>query len=214
MRVAYSEQGAGRAEEPDLDVVHVADGWLPLVRIWMGAAVEAGLAEPNAMVLATVDDEGRPASRTVLCKGLSEDGVLLFTNYESDKGRQLEHNPYASATFAWIEQAHQVTVRGRAERVAADVTSEYWRSRPRGSQLGAWASHQSQPIDSRVALDAQLTDTATRFGTGEIPVPPHWGGILIRPFSVEFWQGRADRLHNRVRTELVDGRWVARRLQP
>ncbi|MDN5547959.1 MAG: pyridoxamine 5'-phosphate oxidase, partial [Rhodococcus sp. (in: high G+C Gram-positive bacteria)] len=193
----------------------VETGWLPLMRQWLVDAVDADAPEPNAMTLSTVDDGGRPASRTVLCKGLSEDGVLFFTNYGSDKARHLDAHPYASANFTWLTLARQVIVRGTTERVSAQLTQEYWRTRPRGSQLGAWASSQSRPIDSRADLDEQLREVAARFGVdGEIPVPPNWGGILIRPESVEFWQGRANRMHNRVRTSLVDGQWSAVRLQP
>ncbi|SDH23429.1 pyridoxamine 5'-phosphate oxidase [Rhodococcus triatomae] len=213
MRVGYGERGA-RAEEPHLDADAVADGWLPLLRVWLEAAVEAELPEPNAMTLATVDHDGRPRTRTVLCKGLSEDGVLFFTNYDSDKARQLAASPYAAATFTWAPLAHQVTVCGRVEKVDPTVTEEYWSSRPRGSQLGAWASRQSRPIASRADLDAALVEAGHRFGSGRIPVPPFWGGLLLRPESVEFWQGRADRMHNRIRATQADGRWRVERLQP
>ncbi|MCZ4565625.1 pyridoxamine 5'-phosphate oxidase [Rhodococcus erythropolis] len=220
MRVGYPQAGSESESVEDrmsaeLDTSVVETGWLPLMRQWLVDAVEADAPEPNAMTLSTVDDGGRPASRTVLCKGLSEDGVLFFTNYGSDKARHLDAHPYASANFTWLTLARQVIVRGATERVSAQLTQEYWRTRPRGSQLGAWASSQSRPIDSRADLDEQLREVAARFGVdGEIPVPPNWGGILIRPESVEFWQGRANRMHNRVRTSLVDGHWSAVRLQP
>ncbi|MFZ2177499.1 MAG: pyridoxamine 5'-phosphate oxidase [Rhodococcus sp. (in: high G+C Gram-positive bacteria)] len=219
MRVGYGHQGAqageGWFEDSDLDVGHVSDGWLPLMRRWLEDAVEAEVPEPNAMTLGTVDSDGRPRTRTVLCKGLSEDGVLFFTNYESGKGRDLAAVPYASVTFPWIPIARQVIVRGPAERVSTEATAEYWRSRPRGSQLGAWASEQSRPIGSRAEMDAALFHAAERFDVdSEIPVRPNWGGILIRPEVVEFWQGRANRMHNRIRTTLIDGRWNVERLQP
>jgi pyridoxamine 5'-phosphate oxidase len=216
MRVAYAAQDANSAaHESNLDVVAVADGWLPLLQKWMDQARTSGIAEPNAMVLATVDADGRPASRTVLCKGLSEDGLVFYTNYGSGKARQLEANPHASATFSWIAFAHQVTVRGRVERVAPEVTEAYWRSRPRGSQLGAWASQQSRPIGSRAGLDAQLAEVTARFaGAEEVPLVPDWGGYLIRPRTVEFWQGRANRMHNRVLVTRTDAGWSAERLQP
>lgn len=220
MRVGYPQPGSESEAVHDrmrveLDVSAVADGWLPLMRQWLLDAVEADAPEPNAMTLSTLDEHGHPTSRTVLCKGLSEDGVLFFTNYRSDKARQLDAHPYASANFTWLTLARQVIVRGAVEHVSPQVTQEYWRTRPRGSQLGAWASHQSQPVESRAVLDEQLREVAARFGVdGEIPVPPHWGGILIRPESVEFWQGRANRMHNRVRTTVVDGQWSAVRLQP
>ncbi|AII06071.1 MULTISPECIES: pyridoxamine 5'-phosphate oxidase [Rhodococcus] len=216
MRVGYAHQGAdGRYVDSDLDADQLSDGWLPLMRLWLEDAVEAGVPEPNAMTLGTVDEHGHPCTRTVLCKGLSADGVLFFTNYDSDKGRQLEAVPYASVTFTWVPVARQITVRGPVERVSAEVTDEYWHSRPRGSRLGAWASEQSKPIGSRAELDAALLHAAERFPVDvDIPVRPDWGGILIRPAVVEFWQGRANRMHNRIRTSLVDGSWTVERLQP
>lgn len=213
MRVGYAA-GGSRDVEANLDDGWLADGWLPLMRQWLGQAVESEVPEPNAMTLATVDDAGRPVTRTVLCKGLSDDGVLFFTNYGSAKARQLAEFPYASATFAWIPNAHQVTVRGRVERVDPQVSAQYWVSRPRGSQLGAWASRQSEVVASRAALDAALVQVGQQFGSGPIPVPPFWGGLLLRPESVEFWQGRADRMHNRLRVTRVDGSWVTERLAP
>ncbi|MFE3289698.1 pyridoxamine 5'-phosphate oxidase [Rhodococcus sp. NPDC059234] len=216
MRVAYATQGMNSpAHESNLDVPAVADGWLPLLQKWMDQARTSGIAEPNAMVLATVDPDGRPASRTVLCKGLSEDGLVFYTNYGSGKARELDANPQASATFSWIAFAHQVTVRGAASRVADEVTAAYWRTRPRGSQLGAWASQQSRPIASRADLDAQLAEVTARFAdTEQVPMLPGWGGYLIRPRTVEFWQGRANRMHNRVLVTRTESGWTAERLQP
>lgn len=216
MRVGYAAQGLNPpVPESNLSVEALGGGWLPLLRRWLDQARNAGVAEPNAMVLATVDGAGRPASRTVLCKGLSEDGLVFYTNYGSNKGRQLAAAPYASATFAWIAFAHQVTVRGPVERVAPEVTEAYWRTRPRGSQLGAWASAQSRPIGTRAALDDRLAEVVARFaGVDEVPTPPDWGGFLIRPQTVEFWQGRANRMHNRVLVTRVADGWSAERLQP
>lgn len=216
MRVSYGEIGPQRpVVEPDLEPSWLDGGWAALARRWVEEAVDAGLPEPNAMVLGTVDSDGHPRTRTVLCKGLSEDGVLFFTNYESDKSRQLAAMPYASVTFTWVPLAHQITLRGPAERTSDDVTTEYWNSRPRGSRLGAWASDQSRPIGSRSELEARLVDAGQRFGVdGDVPVPPHWGGFRIRPEAVEFWQGRPNRMHNRIRTHLVDGVWHVERLQP
>ncbi|MGW0043579.1 pyridoxamine 5'-phosphate oxidase [Rhodococcus sp. NPDC003348] len=216
MRVAYQAQEVNSpAHELNLDVVTVADGWLPLLQRWIDQATAAGIAEPNAMVLATVDADGRPASRTVLCKGLSEDGLVFYTNYGSNKARQLDRFPYASATFAWTAFAHQVTVRGEVGRVPDEVTAEYWRTRPRGSQLGAWASEQSTPIDSRAALDTRLVEVTERFADlDEVPRLPDWGGFLLRPRTVEFWQGRANRMHNRVLVTRTGSGWTAERLQP
>ncbi|NLE78128.1 MAG: pyridoxamine 5'-phosphate oxidase [Rhodococcus sp.] len=216
MRVGYGESATARpGDELDLDVDQVESGWLPLMRHWLEDAIEAAVPEPNAMTLGTVDSDGLPRTRTVLCKGLSEAGVLFFTNYESDKGRQLDAVPYASATFAWTPIARQVTVRGRVRRAETSVTEEYWRTRPRGSRLGAWASDQSRPAGSRAELDAALVREAEKYAPDQdIPVPPNWGGIVIAPDVVEFWQGRANRMHNRIRTSLVDGVRIVERLQP
>ncbi|WP_040745525.1 pyridoxamine 5'-phosphate oxidase [Nocardia transvalensis] len=195
--------------DPDLDESWLVEGWEPLLRIWIEQATRAGIAEPNAMVLATVEltDAGpRPASRTVLCKGLSGEGVTFYTNYDSNKGNQLSAVPYASITFAWPALGRQVTLRGPVAPVAPEVTSVYWRSRPRNSQLGAWASQQSRTVASRAELDRALTDVTARFeGVEQIPVPANWGGYLLQPEQVEFWQGRRSRLHNRIRVSLDAG---------
>ena len=198
MRAEY-----GTAEKDgcsDLDVDWLAEGWVALLRKWIDDAEHAGVAEPNAMVLATVDAQGRPMSRSVLCKSIDESGITFFTNYDSAKGIELAANPYASATFPWFALGRQVHVRGSVSKVTAEATAEYWSKRPRGSQLGAWASAQSQPIGSRADLLAQLGKVTARFADrDEVPVPPNWGGYLIGPEVVEFWQGREDRLHNRVK---------------
>lgn len=203
---------AMRAEyggDPDLDESWLADGWEPLLRSWIEQATRAGIAEPNAMVLATVeltDDGPRPTSRTVLCKGLSPEGVTFYTNYGSAKGNQLASLPFAAITFAWPALGRQVNLRGPVRQVAREVTEVYWRSRPRNSQLGAWASQQSQPVGSRGDLDRLLDEVTTRFDdVDQIPVPANWGGFLLRPEQVEFWQGRRSRMHNRIRVTLEPG---------
>ena len=197
MRVEYGAEKDGCG---DLDVDWLADGWVVLLRRWIGDAERAGAAEPNAMVLATVDRRGRPVSRSVLCKNIDETGVTFFTSYDSDKGAELAATPYASVTFPFYDLGRQVHVRGPVSRVGPEATADYWSKRPRGSQLGAWASHQSRPIASRAALMDQLTQVTQRFAAAEqIPVPPNWGGYLVAPELVEFWQGREDRLHNRIR---------------
>ncbi|MFT4125357.1 MAG: pyridoxamine 5'-phosphate oxidase [Gordonia sp. (in: high G+C Gram-positive bacteria)] len=192
--------------------------WLDLFGVWLREAVEARIAEPNAMVLGTVDPDGRPATRTVLCKGADAAGIVFYTGRDSDKGRDLAANPVAAVTFPWIALERQVHVRGRVTPVTAVEVQAYWDTRPRGSQLSALASDQSRPIGSRRELEAKAADVAARFGgldgTTEVPVPEHWGGYRIEPTLVEFWQGRANRLHNRVRLTLVDGAWQAQRLQP
>ena len=152
------------------------------------------------MVLATADEDGRPSSRTVLCKGLDERGVVFYTNYTSAKSHDLRVTRYASATFPWYAQHRQVHVRGPVEEVAPEETQEYWASRPRGSQLGAWASAQSTVVRDRRVLDDALAAITQRFADDEpVPVPGHWGGWRIQPEQVEFWQGRADRMHDRLR---------------
>jgi len=197
MRVEYGS--VERDGGPDLDADWLDDGWLALLRKWIDDAERFGVSEPNAMVLATVA-EGRPMSRSVLCKGVDEKGITFFTNYDSAKGIELAATPYASATFPWFLLGRQVHVRGLVTKVDRQATEDYWSKRPRGSQLGAWASHQSQPIASRAALLDQLDEVTTRFADHEhIPVPPGWGGYLIAPEVVEFWQGRENRVHNRIR---------------
>jgi pyridoxamine 5'-phosphate oxidase len=183
---------------------------------WLAAAQAVGEAEPNAMTLATIDDAGHPAARTVLCKELRHDGVVFYTNFNSDKATQLVAVPFAAAVFTWARIARQVRLHGSVRRIPAADTARYWQGRPRGSQLGAWASAQSRPIDSRAALDSALAETAARFAdVAEIPVPPHWGGYLIVVEEVEFWQGHDNRLHDRIRlTRTPDGDWTATRLQP
>lgn len=211
MRVEYAEKD-GRG---DLDVDWLGDdpatGWLTLLRTWLADAQRAGVAEPNAMVVGTVDEQGRPVTRTVLCKSMDEAGITFYTNYDSAKGEQLAANPYASATFPWYQLGRQIHVRGPVTRVPAAATADYWSKRPRGSQLGAWASQQSHPIESRAALLGRLAEVTDRFaGLDSVPVPPNWGGYLIAPDVVEFWQGRENRVHNRIR--VAHGR--AERLQP
>ncbi|WP_186272950.1 pyridoxamine 5'-phosphate oxidase [Mycobacterium kubicae] len=208
MRVEYGS--VEKDGSPDLDVDWLAEGWLALFRRWLEDAERAGVAEPNAMVLATVA-AGKPVSRTVLCKDVDESGVTFFTNYDSAKGAELAATPYASATFPWYALGRQVHIRGPVRRVDRVVTQEYWSKRPRGSQLGAWASHQSQPIASRAALLDQLAEVTARFShLDHVPVPPDWGGYLIAAEVVEFWQGRENRVHNRIR---VSGGKIER-LQP
>jgi pyridoxamine 5'-phosphate oxidase len=208
MRVEYGS--VEKDGSPDLDESWLTVGWLALLRNWIGDAEQAGVAEPNAMVVATVRD-GRPVSRSVLCKGVDEAGVSFFTNYDSDKGEELAATPYASLTFPWYLLGRQVHVRGAVTRVDRAVTENYWSKRPRGSQLGAWASHQSRPIASRAALLGQLADVTARFADQEqVPAPPNWGGYVVAPEVVEFWQGRESRVHNRIR--ITDGR--IERLQP
>lgn len=204
-----------------LDEAAVAQGWPTLLQLWLEEAADFvgpdgnRVAEPNAMVLATVDEHGYPQSRAVLCKGVDERGARFFTNYDSDKGRALAAVPRASVTFPWFAMHRQVHLRGPVERLGTEETREYWRSRPRGARLGAWASAQSRPIGSRAELEAKLAEVTERFAeVDDIPVPPRWGGLLLRPEMVEFWQGQADRLHNRIRVTWHGAGWQVARLQP
>jgi len=207
MRVRYGPEKDG-CDHLDFNWLDV--GWLALLRRWMSDAHRAGVSEPNAMVLATVSD-GKPVSRSMLCKLLDESGVAFFTNYESEKGAQLAATPYASVTFPWYQLGRQAHVRGAVTKLSTEETFAYWSGRPRGAQLGAWASQQSRPIDTRADLDQQLAEVTRRFaGQDFIPVPAEWGGYRIAPEVVEFWQGREDRLHNRIR--ITNGRME--RLQP
>lgn len=208
MRVAYS---GGELDEGSL-----AGTWHEQLAGWLSDAVTAGFPEPNAMVLATADAEGRPSSRTVLAKGLDTRGVVFFTNFTSRKMHDLKSTRYASATFPWIAQHRQVHLRGPIEKITAAETAAYWATRPRDSQLGAWASPQSAVLRDRRTLDSALEQATRRFaGVEPVPVPPHWGGVRIRPESVEFWQGRLNRMHDRLRYVLRDGSdWTVERLAP
>lgn len=208
MRIEYGS--VEKDGSSDLDVDWLADGWLALLHNWIGEAEQAGVVEPNAMVLATVDN-GRPVTRTVLCKSADADGITFYTNYDSAKGADLAATPYASVTFPWYALNRQVHVRGPVTKVSEQETAQYWARRPRGSQLGAWASAQSRPVGSRAELLDQLVDVTERFaGHEQVPVPPHWGGYRIAAEVVEFWQGRENRIHNRIR---VTGERIER-LQP
>jgi pyridoxamine 5'-phosphate oxidase len=183
---------------------------------WLDDALAAGVPEPNAMVLATTDAHGLPSSRTVLAKGLDARGVVFYTNLTSAKMRDLDATGFAAVTFPWIVVHRQVHLRGPIETVTREETTTYWQTRPRGAQLGAWASAQSSVVPDRQALEVALRDAAARFADVEhVPLPQHWGGVRIRPVSVEFWQGRPDRMHDRLRYHRTDdGRWLVQRLAP
>ena len=198
-----------------LDAAELASTWHEQLQSWLDQAVRMNVPEPNAMVLATADPEGRPSSRTVLAKGLDERGVVFFTNYTSAKSHELMATRYASATFPWYSLQRQAHVRGTVEKVDPAETAAYWASRPRESQLGAWASPQSVVVSGRGALDAALANVQRQFAdTGAVPVPPHWGGWRIRPEIVEFWQGRRNRMHDRLRYRLSMDGWKIERLGP
>jgi pyridoxamine 5'-phosphate oxidase len=200
----------GRLEEADL-----AGTWLAQLRSWFDqAAADPAVVEPNAMQLATADAAGRPSVRTVLAKRLDARGVVFYTNYASAKAADLAVNPRASSVFAWLAHQRQVRLSGTVAKVSREETEAYFATRPRDSQLGAWASPQSEVVESRAALDLLAAQVADRFGDGPIPAPPNWGGYLLTPDEVEFWQGREGRLHDRIRYRRGGDSWVIERLAP
>lgn len=203
------EYAAGGLSEPDLDRDPVA-----MFRRWMHDTVAAGVHEPNAMVLSTASADCAPASRLVLLKGLDERGFVFFTNYSSRKGGELAANPRCALLFPWHSLERQVRVEGTATPLSSVENDLYFSSRPRASQLGAWASPQSQVVESRAALDASYAEAAARFGEGNVPRPDHWGGYCVVPEAIEFWQGRFGRMHDRLRYRKTDDGWVVERLAP
>ncbi|OIK24270.1 pyridoxamine 5'-phosphate oxidase [Streptomyces malaysiense] len=212
MRKQYRADGLA---EQDL-ATHPMDQFARWFEDAVRAALHGTLYEPNAMVVATADAEGRPSSRTVLMKQFDTEGYVFYTNYDSRKGRDLTANPYVSLLFPWHPLARQVIVTGGVRRTGRDETAAYFRTRPHGSQLGAWASAQSTVIGSRGELDTAYAELEARYPEGErVPVPPHWGGFRVVPETVEFWQGRENRLHDRLRyTARPDGAWGVDRLSP
>ncbi len=183
-------------------------------RKWFEEAHAAGAPEANAMTLATVDDEGRPDARMVLLKGVDDRGFVFFTDHRSVKARELGTHADAALVFWWYELERQVRVRGAVEQLPEAAVAEYFATRPRGSQLGAWTSEQSAVIADRAALEARLQEVTARFSGGHVPLPPTWGGYRVIPREVEFWQGRPDRLHDRLRYRRDGERWVVERLAP
>jgi pyridoxamine 5'-phosphate oxidase len=209
MRARYIDAGLA---ESDL----AAD---PIVQFdrWFTDVVELGLPEPNAMILATVNEKSEPSTRHVLLKGFGPDGFVFYTNYGSRKARELEANPQASLCFPWFVMQRQVVVTGHVSKVTRSQTEAYFATRPRGSQLGAWASeHQSEVVTSRAELDAAFDEVACRFPVGtDVPAPTFWGGFAVLPAEIEFWQGRDSRMHDRLRyRRLVGGGWAVDRRAP
>ncbi len=185
-------------------------------RVWLHEATERELLEPNAMILATVDGEGQPWTRTVLLKGLDERGFTFFTNYDGAKARQAEAHPQVALTFWWGALERQVNVTGTISRTSREESEAYFHSRPESSRHGAWASAQSSVVVNREQLERQFADARQRFPEGsEIPLPPFWGGYVVAPRTIEFWQGQRSRLHDRLRyTRTVEGSWTIERLSP
>jgi pyridoxamine 5'-phosphate oxidase len=207
LRQEYSERGLRRSElDPD-----------PLVQFnhWLGEAFARELLEPNAMTLATVDSAGQPWSRTVLLKRCNADGFTFFTNYESAKGRQLAADPRAALTFWWGGLERQVNVTGRVTKTSREESEAYFHSRPTTSQIGAWASQQSAQVSGREVLERQFAEALAKLGESEVPLPGFWGGYLLRPETIEFWQGRRSRLHDRLRyIRAPHDLWKIERLSP
>jgi pyridoxamine 5'-phosphate oxidase len=207
LRASYDR---GRLDDGD-----APDSWSELLQAWFAQAVtDPAVLEANAVQLATADAAGRPAVRTVLAKGIDERGIVFYTNYGSAKGDDLAVNPQAAAVFVWLAHQRQVRLTGPVVRVPREETQAYFATRPRESQLGAWASPQSKVVADRRELDELYAAAEQRFGADPIPPPPHWGGYRLAPDTVEFWQGRAGRLHDRIRYRSDGQRWQRERLGP
>jgi pyridoxamine 5'-phosphate oxidase len=203
----YSGHGLRRA---DLDPDPIRQ-----FTLWFTDAAQAGIRDANAMSLATATSDGEPSVRIVLLKGFDERGFVFFTNYASEKGKHLDVNPRAALALYWVQLERQIRIGGTVEKTSREESEHYFRSRPPGSQLGAWVSRQSEVIDSRRILDARLAKMTERYAKGEIPLPPHWGGYRVKPAVIEFWQGRPNRLHDRFRyTRQNKGDWLIDRLAP
>ncbi len=207
LRNEYAALGLRRAElDPDPIRQFAA---------WFSAAATAGIRDVNAMSLATATRDGQPSVRVVLLKGFDERGFVFFTNYASEKGVQMETNPHVSLALYWVQLERQIRINGVVEHTSREESAAYFHSRPRGSQLGAWASRQSEVVDARRVLDARLTEMEERFAGSEVELPPHWGGYRVQPRQIEFWQGRPNRLHDRFRyNREPDGGWSIWRLAP
>jgi pyridoxamine 5'-phosphate oxidase len=204
-----NEYTRGRLEASDLDRDPIRQ-----FRAWFDEVLDADVPEPHAVSLATATADGRPSARIVLLRGYDDRGFTFFTNYESRKGRELESNPFAALLFFWAELERQVRVEGRVERVSADESDAYHRGRPLGSQLGAWASAQSEVVE-REDLESRLEAFRTRYADGDVPRPPGWGGYRLVPEVFEFWQGRPSRLHDRFRyRRAAADEWIIERLAP
>jgi len=199
----------------ELDENNVGNDPLLFFRQWFTEAEKSSIHDVNAMTLATVDSRFQPHARIVLLKGLETDGFVFYTNYDSDKGREIDLHPHVSLLFYWHELERQVRVEGSIEKVPGHVSDEYFHSRPEGSRLGAWASPQSRPIAGRHELDLNFKKYSEEFSQIRIPRPPHWGGYKVIPQRIEFWQGRASRLHDRILfTAGNSGKWIKWRLAP
>jgi len=183
-------------------------------KIWLDESLKAMLPEPNAMTLSTVDSDQKPHSRIVLLKGIEKNGFIFYTNYKSDKGRDIESNPNVSLCFLWKELERQVRIEGIAKKISSEASEEYFVSRPVKSQIGALASEQSSVIENRAILEEKFEALTKLYSTGHVPMPDHWGGYVVEPTSIEFWQGRRSRLHDRIKYEKEKKNWIIKRLAP
>jgi pyridoxamine 5'-phosphate oxidase len=207
LRNEYQAVGLARRNLPERPI--------ELFEQWLADAQDCGIAELNAMVVSTVDPDGTPSSRTVLCKGADDAGFVFFTNYLSRKGRALGHEPRVGLLFPWHQISRQVIVDGIAVPVSRPESEAYFATRPRGAQISAWASEQSAEVPSRDALEQRSRDLEASYAGRDVPCPPHWGGYRVTPGSIEFWQGRGDRLHDRLRYVATGGGgWRVQRLSP
>ena len=206
LRKEYTRAGLDRADlDPD-----------PIVQFqeWFEKVIDADLHEPNAMIVSTTSTDGKPSARTVLLKGYDERGFVFYTNYEGRKANEIEANPMCALLFYWGELERQVRIEGRASRLSGDESDAYFEGRPRGSRLGAWASEQSRPVEDRSVLEERVKALEAQYEGREIPRPPFWGGYRVEPDTIEFWQGRENRLHDRLVYRREDGAWRIERLQP
>jgi len=198
-----------------LEIAEVANNPIQQFGVWFKEALESAIKEPNAMTLATIGVNAQPSARIILLKGFDADGFVFYTNYDSQKGKELAHNPNVAVVFLWKELERQIRIEGTAKKISAKRSTEYFESRPKGSQIGAWASPQSQVLANRKELEYSYAQLEKQYATQLIlPKPPHWGGYVIVPDRIEFWQGRSSRLHDRINYTLQEDQWLLERLAP